>query len=216
MLDGVLIIGGIVDIGFGIYCITNKIGYSSSFNIFTVIAGIFLIRGSLRAARIISLFLAFFISAFIALLIAVPFLLPLDLLYTHIRLATASVSVGIIFISAVMVLLVWAYRKLTSPPVCAAMDDAEINYTSFWRKPARGFWYGGCLALSLLIFFSVFMSGITSDEAKRKATVEVGTGYKFHVKSLSVSSGTGGKHVHAVITAYNDTEIKDVIVKWSE
>jgi len=33
---------GVVDVGVMIYCIANNIGYSSSFNIFAIIAGVFL------------------------------------------------------------------------------------------------------------------------------------------------------------------------------
>lgn len=38
----VLITVGVIDIGVMIYCIANEISYSSSFNIFAVIAGFFL------------------------------------------------------------------------------------------------------------------------------------------------------------------------------
>jgi hypothetical protein len=55
---------GVVDVGVMIYCIANNIGYSSSFNIFAIIAGVFLIRGSLKAARLVAWFSAFLLSAF--------------------------------------------------------------------------------------------------------------------------------------------------------
>lgn len=212
----VLIVGGLVDIGFMIYCVANQTSYSSSFNIFAVIAGIFLLRGNLKAARIISFFMAFFIAAFIGILIVIPFLFPLDLMIAYTRLETVNVVAGIVLFPVIMILFAWIYRKLTSLSVCAAMEEAKINYTSFWRRPGRGFWIGGCLALSIVVFLSLLMGGVTADEAKQRASTEVGEGYKFHVKTLNMSSGTNGKHVHAVVTAYNDTEIKDIVVKWSE
>ena len=55
-----LLIVGIIDIGIMIYCIANEIHYSSSFNIFAVIAGILLIRGGVKSARIIRWFSIFF------------------------------------------------------------------------------------------------------------------------------------------------------------
>ena len=177
----VLIIGGLIDIGFMVYCIANQTSYSSSFNIFAIIAGVFLLRGSLKAARIISWFMAFFIAAFTGMLIFLPLLFPFDLLVAYIRLATASVVAGIVVIPFLMAILVWIYRKLTSTAVREAMDQAELDHTSFWRKPAQ-----------------------------------LGDGYKFHVKYLNMSSGTGGKHVNAVITAYNADKIKDVVAEWSE
>jgi hypothetical protein len=212
----VLIAIGVVDIGYMVYCISNQTNYSSSFNIFAVIAGVFLLRGSLKAARIISWFMAFSIAFFTGVLIVMPLLFPFDLLVAYVRHARASAISAIVFIPVLMALLVWIYRRLTSPAIREAMDEAQINRTPFWRNPARGFWIGGCLPLILVVFLSLLMSGSTADEAKRRAAAQVGDGYKFHVKSLNMSSGTRGKHVHAVVTAYNADEIKDVVVEWSE
>jgi hypothetical protein len=49
-VGGVLIVIGLIDIAVMIYCIVNRISYSSSFNIFAVIAGILSMRGGLKAA----------------------------------------------------------------------------------------------------------------------------------------------------------------------
>ena len=212
----VLIVVGLIDIGFLVYCITNQISYSSSFNIFAVIAGIFLLKGSLKAARIISFFMAFFIAGFAGVLIFMPFFFPIDLLITYFKLEPAFSFSVTIFVPIFIAPIVWIYWELTSLPVRKAMDGSEVNYTSFWRNPTRGFWVGGCLALLLFILLSFLMGGATADQAKQRAAAQVGQGYKFHVKSMNMSTGTGGKHVHAVVIAYNDTEIKDVVVEWSE
>jgi hypothetical protein len=82
----VLLFIGIIDIVFMIYCIVNKTSYSSSFNIFAVIAGVYLIRGNLKAARLTSLFAAFLFSGFTGALLIGPFLLPLDLLIVYTKL----------------------------------------------------------------------------------------------------------------------------------
>lgn len=55
----VLLIIGIIDVGIMAYCIANKISYSSSFNIFAVIAGVFLIKGRVKTARAVHCFSAF-------------------------------------------------------------------------------------------------------------------------------------------------------------
>ncbi len=212
----VLIAGGLIDIGFMIYCIASGMSYSSSFNIFSVVAGVFLLRGSLKAARIISWFMAFFIAGFTGALIVMPFLFPFDLLVAYIRLATASAVAGIVFVPVLMAVLVWIYRNPTSAVVREAMDEDQLDYTSFWRSPARGFWIGGCIPLFLIVFLGLLMGGATADQVKQKAAAQMGVGYKFHLKSLNMSSGTGGKHVHAVVTAYNTDAIKDIVVEWSE
>jgi hypothetical protein len=45
----VLVIVGLMDIGLMIYAIASRVSYSSSLNVFAVVAGAFLLRGNLRA-----------------------------------------------------------------------------------------------------------------------------------------------------------------------
>ena len=212
----VFVILGLIDIGFMVYCIVNKTSYSSSLNIFAIIAGVFLLKGSLKVARLISWFIALIIAASIGNLVSMPFIYPVDLLLTYIRLEPISCIIGVVSFLAIMVVAVWGYHEITSVPVRAAMDESGVNCTSFWWKPARGFWVGGCLALFLLIFLSLLMNGATATEVKKRAAVQLGEGYKFHIKSINMSSGSSGKHVQAVVTAYNSEKIKDVVVDWSE
>ena len=59
-IGSVLIVLGLLDICWMIYCISHKISYASSFNFFAVIAGIFLYRGNAKTAAIAAWFSAFF------------------------------------------------------------------------------------------------------------------------------------------------------------
>lgn len=72
----VLLVVGLLDIGVMIYCIANSISYSSSFNIFAVIAGIFLLRGSLRAALVVRWLSMLMLAAFLTLILAWPLVQP--------------------------------------------------------------------------------------------------------------------------------------------
>lgn len=76
---------GILDIGFTIYCTANKISYSSSLNIYAVVAGIFLLKGNLKAARIISWFIAISVGGYIVRIVIAPFLRPDDHLLAYFR-----------------------------------------------------------------------------------------------------------------------------------
>ena len=212
----VLVAIGLIDIAYMIYCVTHETSYSSSVNIFAVIAGVFLLCGNLKTARLISFFTAFCIAGFVGGMIVLPFLLPLDLLLSYIRLATIDAVAIIILMLVIMTLLIWVYRNLTSKSVRAAMDEAWVDYTSFWHKPTRGFWIGGCLALLAAVLLPLLTGGATATEAKQRAAAQVGSGYKFCVISMNVSARTGGRQVYAVVTAYNDREIKSVPVRWSE
>ena len=74
-----LIVLGTLDIVYMVYCIVDRVPYSSSLNIFAVIAGIFLVRGHLGAARLVAGFLAFALSAMaIASIALLPWTVPLD------------------------------------------------------------------------------------------------------------------------------------------
>ncbi len=55
---------GLIDIGVMVYCIVNKISYSSSFNMFAVIAGILLIKGNVYTVRIVRWLSVFIIAAY--------------------------------------------------------------------------------------------------------------------------------------------------------
>ncbi len=68
-----LVAFGLVDIALMIYVVSHGQSYSSSFNIFAVVAGIFLLRGSLGATRLVTWFSAFMLTGFI---LAIFFLFP--------------------------------------------------------------------------------------------------------------------------------------------
>ena len=74
-----LCVVGAIDIAVFIYCTVNNINYTSSLNVFAVVAGLFLIRGSIQAARIVTLFSAFLLAALVTLLFTFPFMQPVEL-----------------------------------------------------------------------------------------------------------------------------------------
>lgn len=217
----VLIIVGVIDVGIMIYCIANKISYSSSFNIFAVAAGIFLMRGSLKAARIVSWIAALFLGAFAVIMLFIPWLVPPDLIAAYLRLRTSHVAVSLAVYLLVIALLIWVYRTLTSAPIKDAMTQSGLMQKSFWQKPSRGFWVGGCIAIgtAIAVFMFLYLLNVSeiAGEAKRRAAVQFGSGYQFYVISLEISHpGKGGKRVWAEVIAYNDKDIKSVKVEWSE
>jgi hypothetical protein len=211
-----LVILGCIDIGFIVYCIASQTSYVSSFNIFAVVAGIFLLKGNLRAAQIVSWFAALLISACIGMLLLSPFLFPPGLIAAYLKLYTAFFLLGLAAGIVIIALLVWVYRSLTTPPVLNAMEQKGIVSRALWRRPSRGFWIGGCLAVLLFVFVFLLGHGETAEEARQRAAAQVGPGYAFHVTSINISSSSSGKYVRAVVTAYNDREIKRIEIKWSE
>ena len=212
----VLVIFGLLDIIWMIYCIANDMSYASSFNIFAVIAGVFLIRGNLKATQVIARFAAFFLAGFVGALIITPFILPTDLILAYFKLESASALIVSVLAAVILTLLAWVYKNLTSPPVLAAMDEAKIDYTSLWRRPVSGFLIGSCLILLLLVILSLSTRGATAEQAKQRASAQVGPDFKLYVTSLHTSTTNDGKHIYAVVTAYNDKEIKSINLEWKE
>lgn len=212
-----LIAIGLIDIAVMAWCVASQTSYGSSLNVFAVIAGFFLLKGSLKAARIISSYIAFLIAGLIGGFLIMPFLFPVDLIVIYwkseprLPATLAAIAGGL-----AVALLLWIYRELTSLPVRVAMDQAQIDYTSLRRRPAAGFLVGSSLIMiSFIILFS-FMHGKTAQLAMQKAELQLGPGYRYHVRSFCTSSAGGRKRIEAAVTAYRNSVIKEIVVVWTE
>lgn len=208
----VLLVVGLLDIGVLIYCIANDLSYSSSFNIFAVIAGVFLLRGSLRAASVVRWLSVFMLAAFLTLILAWPLVQPWDLTVTEIRLNPWSAGGTVAFAALVFGLLAWLYSQLGRASVLAARAAAGRPNRDM-RIPAA---VGVGLVAILVAFLSVFLTGESASKAKSIAAQQLGDGYRYHVSSLNIQMNNGGKFVSSVVTAWNAKEIKSVPVRWEE
>lgn len=81
---------GVLDIILMIYSIISKISYSSSFNIFAVIVGILLLKGSVKTARLTRWFSLFFSIILVGGAIGMILIMPFDLLKIQIKLNILS------------------------------------------------------------------------------------------------------------------------------
>ena len=191
--------------------------YSSSFNIFAIVAGVFLYRGNLKSVRIVRWFSAFLSSAFVKMMLLFPFFMPIDLMTTYFKLhPIAFVAYSSIAI-ALIILLVWVYQTLNSEAILAAIAQNNVDNKWLWRKPKNGFIFGVCLPILLVITISVSFSGETAEKAKFEAEKIAGLGYKYAVTSLNVNSTFGSKtYYRADVTAYNSTEIKQLHLEWGK
>lgn len=203
---------GLIDIAVMIYCIANRISYSSSFNIFAVVAGIFLLRGSLRAASIIRWLAVFMLTTFLASLIAWSFMQPVALTLTQIRLNPGTSFSTFAFMAFVLGLLVWLIRELGREPVMVARANAGRKQPDM-RIPVAA---GVGLVIVIGIFMALVLGGETADRAKSMAEQQVGPGYRLHVSSLNIAKNNQGTFVSGVVTAWNDNEIRSVPVQWEE
>jgi hypothetical protein len=189
-----------------VYCIVNELDYRSSFNIFAVIAGVLLLRQSLRTARVVAWFAAFLLAGFAGAAIIFPLLTPLDLWAVQFRLHPLSMLSTIVIAVAVIGFVFWVYRNLTSAVVVVAWRSAGIAA----NKPILPFVIGAALVIGLSAMMVVMTRGESAEIAKRKAQEQLGSNYKYHVTAMNWSRSGGS----ATLTAYNERELKEVKVRW--
>jgi hypothetical protein len=201
---------GLIDIAVMIYCIFNNISYSSSFNIFAVAAGIFLLRGSLRAASLVRWFSVFMLASFITLLAAWPFMQPISLTLTQVSLnPSASIGNLSLFI-LVSGLLLWLAKELGRSEIQAANVTTGCKQRDM-RIPAA---IGVLIVVFVAIFSSFLLGGESADRAKAIAIQQVGRNFNLYVNSLNTVTNSKGTFVYASVTAWNDTEIRYIPVHW--
>ena len=202
-----LVVVGVLDIGLMIYCIANRISYSSSLNIFAVAAGILLLRGSLGTARVVTWFSAFMLSVFLLGAFSVfSWLQPLDYWLLKVRANPLGFLLSIALAVVVLGWLLWIYRQLRSPIVMEARAAAGHKL----GVPTSAFVAGGALAVFMAITLQLTLKGESAEKAVRIATQQYGNEYEYFVASINWS----GSHVSARLTAYNDKESKEVEVEW--
>lgn len=204
-----LIVYGLADITFMIYCISRGQSYSSSFNIFSVIAGVFLARGSLGAIRIVTWFSAFLLAGFIgAIFIVLPFVEPFGLLIAQVQVDPTWFVTSCLMAVVALVLLGWTYRQLRSAPVLGALQESGRSTAT----PKLAFGLGLVLVVFLAVMLNMTLHGAAGEKAIALARQKLGPNYSYAVESIQ----WGGGHGSAVVAAYNNRGIKHVSVEWSE
>lgn len=205
----ILVVIGALDIGLMVYCIVNRLNYSSGLNIFAVVAGVFLLRGHLGAVRVVRWFSAFLLSALLLCLLTVfPWIQPLDYWLLIIR-AHPFGSVAYVVLALVMLwVLFWVYRQLRLPAVVEACVAAGHGQGA----PRSAFLAGTALAVLLAVMMQLMLNGDAAQEAKRLAAQQYGSDYKYFVSSIQWSGG----HVSARLIAYKGDVAKEVAVEWRQ
>jgi hypothetical protein len=214
----VLIIVGMLDIGWMIYVISSGQSYASSFNIFAVIAGVLLYRQSLRTARVVTSFSAFLFTGFVGLLLISPSIVPIALIRTFLRITpTVSLISWSVLSIGLLVMLWWVHKSLASPSVQEAIRSAGQTGTRFWSQPRAAFWFGAALPVGLAVIIMLTKHSDTALEAVKRANEEKGPSYHYFLSALSSSwTSVSGTHVRATVLAYTDSEIQTIRLEWRE
>jgi len=202
----VLLVVGILDIGVMAYCIANKIYYSSSLNIFAVIAGILLIRGSVKTARFARWFIVFLFTAAAGLVLVLPIMTPIELLTTQMKTASSLAIWSLLIAVVYLGVLVWVYLRLSSESALNLL--AKAGYRT--GKPTSAIAAGAIILVLVVGSTYVFLNGELAEKAKSLAQRQVDGDYKFHVSSISTTNDSG----RATVKAYNSSEVREIEVRW--
>lgn len=204
----VVLVVGLIDVSFMIYCITQGQSYSSSLNVFAVIGGFFLIRGSERAVRIVSWFSAFCLAGFGSAAVVLPFIFPMELWILIIRLHPGEALFSMLLLVALVVLLAWVYGQLRTEPVLRESSNAGRSSA----PPRLAFALGIVLVVGLAGTALLLLNSDTARKATFLAKARYGADYNYFVNSIHWS----GKRVQATLYAYNSHEMRPVQVEWQQ
>lgn len=169
-------------------------------------------RGSLRAASITRWFSVFMLTGFITFLFAWPFMQPIGLSLTQIRLSPGTTLFASAIMVIVMLILSWLTKELGSEPIQIARANAGKKKRNMYIPAGIGFSF----VVVLAIFVIILIGGKTAEHAKSIARKELGSNYHFHVSNLNIATSSKGTYVNAIVTAWNDNEIINLPVEWNE
>lgn len=210
---GTVLVGfSLLDTAVMVYCLIVGQAYASSLNVFGVVAGIFLMRGSLGAASLIRWSCAFLLSMTAAAIVAVPLVFPVDLMRVVVRLnpGIAATSAAIFLLSTG--LAGWMYLELGREPVLAAQSAAGKKV-----RRMRWPWLSGAAAMFLLaLLASTLSTGELAQRALAMAKTKLGPGYRYHVVSAQVTFSQGETRVSATVAAWNEREVRNLPLQWVE
>lgn len=210
----VLVAVGVLDIGLMIYAIMSSTSYSSSLNIFAVIAGIFLLRGSLRAASVVRSFALFFAATLMAVLVISPVIQPMDLSLTQARLNPGGFAALALFLALLLGLFIWVARELGSAPVREAQATAGKPLTV--RRTVIPVGVGIALALLVGTVSGFVQRSESGSRAMQVARTTLGESYRYHVSSLNYNSSGGVTRVSGTVTAWKADAVRIVPFEWRE
>ena len=181
-----------------------------------------LLRGSLRAARVIAWLAAINLVTGVGVWVILPLLLPRiflpppELLLAEFGLSPFEATMQWLGTWMLMVFALWIcfwiYRQLRMPSVLAAR--AAIGGTT--RRPNVAFILGTVLLVSFAVIMRLTFTGDVIDKAVQLAQAQLGEGYKYHVSAIRSEIHLQTRHFSALITAYNSHEIRAVPVEWQE
>lgn len=203
---------GLVDVAVLAYGAAAGVAWSPGLGFFAIAAGFFVMRGSLRVASVVRWVAAFVAAALAALVLVWPWVQPLDLTLTLVRLNPLTVTVACTVFAAMLAVLAWLVGRLGHPAVLQARAAAGRPM----RRMRIPIVLGAGLTAGLAAIAITFAASATAVKARDLAAAQLGSGYRFHVTAMNIRSTQQGTSVRGIVTAWSATEVRNVAVRWDE
>ncbi|HWW71997.1 MAG TPA: hypothetical protein VN089_18805 [Duganella sp.] len=207
----VLLVVGAVDIAYMIWCLSTGASYSYSMTIPAVIAGVLLMRGSLKAASALIWIAAILLPMALASG-AMSLMQPIDLTMTELRLAPATHFGAALPLVIFCGLLYWLLQQLGRQPVQAAMQ------TTGRKKPAINvaLTIGVALAMLALTGKQLGQKSDLKQKAEQLAQEKHGAQFRYYATKITPRDDMEGTFVEARVQAWNQDSVDTVDVFWKE
>jgi hypothetical protein len=198
----VLIVVGTIDVGVMVACILTMTSYSSSLNVFAIVAGVMLRRGSLATARWVTRIAAFLLGmAPVGLVLC--FQQPWVALYRD-RPGLFAASFAVLVV--VSLPAIWLIRELRRKPVLDAMKLTLM--------PHRPPYIAAVVAFVLFAGMSLLMHHLFNSPTARRAVEVARAQYGSQYEYTLIRMNWAPHHANAELKAYNDKESKTVTVSF--
>jgi hypothetical protein len=153
---------------------------------------------------------AFLLSAGVVAIVAVPFYQPFSLTIAELRAAMPGIAVKGAEFAGLLGLLAWVVHHLGRPALQEWIDRGNFRRWSMW-VPAQA---GGAVVLLIGFLFWLSLHGQSAQLAESLAMQQLGPGYRYHLSWISSARTDHGTSVSGVVTAWNDRELKTVLLHW--
>lgn len=206
----ILAVIGFLHLAVTLYCTVNGIFYPLAFSFVGIITGGILLGDNLRAATLVRWLAAFSLGALIVVTLAVPFVLPLDLVVTYVRLQPADALPTMVGTAMMLGVLLWLCCELGKQPIESALRAARMKPYDIGIAAVLG----TLLAAAPATFFGLALNGKSANRIESLAQQKLTAGYQYQVTSISISKSNRGTAVKGTITAWSESEIKQIPIDW--
>jgi hypothetical protein len=181
-------------------------------DILALLAGALLLLGNVRAMRLVCAVMAFGVGVTIVGLIGLTIVRPLDLTLTEVRLDPSSFVWPAVAVIASLCVQLWIVWELGRERVRAAITGAGLRP---WDPATPAKLGAGVMFVAAVLLWAA-LHGNSATVAVSQAEQQLGPDYRYALTWISPARRGGRGSVDGVVTAWNQHEVKTVLLHWEQ